>query len=221
MSNTYKFTIDKREVTTTVIATEPELDRSLKDMLSSFTPKFSTAKRVVGLGIEKRFETIYNRGPKVCDRVAILKLCHGTTCLIIQLHLMSSPPFSLSGFLQRPELSFVGVGIKHSLEALVAEYGIKCGNAVDLAQLAATVNKNDIFKAFGLFDLAYEFCEYCRFDDHVEKMVSNFHDVALSNWGVTALSGKQIEAATWTCFLCFFIGNYLLGGTLPSTSRGY
>lgn len=92
----HKFTIYRREVTTTVIATQPELDQCLKGILSTFTPKFSTTKRVVGLAIGgKKFETIFNRGPKVRDRVAILKLCHSTTCLIIQFHDISSPPFSL------------------------------------------------------------------------------------------------------------------------------
>lgn len=208
-------------MTTTVIATVAELDRCLKDLLSTITAEHSVSKRVVGLGIEKRFETTFTNyctGSKVVDRVAILNLCHGTTCLIIQLHRMSSPPFSLSAFLQRPELSIVGVGIKHSLEALETGYGISCRNTVDLAQLAASVKKKDQFRALGLFDLAYGVCQFCRFRDHDEKMVSDFHDVALSNWDVTTLSKKQIEVATWTSFMCFYVGNDLLDGSLPSTS---
>lgn len=206
-------------MTTTVIATVAELDQSLKDLLSTITIENSVSKRIVGLGIEKRFETVYTNfgtDSKVGDRVAVVNLCHGTTCLIIQLHLMGSPPFSLSAFLQRPELSIVGVGIKHSLEALETEYGISCRNTVDLAQLAASVKKNDQFRAFGLFDLAYDVCKFCRSPDHDEKMVTDFHDVALSNWGVTALSKKQIEVATWTSFMCFYVGNYLLDGSLTA-----
>jgi len=112
----------------------------------------------------------------------------------------------------------VGIGIKHSLEDLEAEYGIKCRNAVDLAQLAANVKKNDQFRAFGLFDLAYDVCQFCRSRDHDEKMVSDFHDVALSNWAATTLSKKQIEVATWTSFMCFYVGNDLLDGSLPFPS---
>uniref|UniRef100_A0A7C9DAH5 3'-5' exonuclease domain-containing protein n=1 Tax=Opuntia streptacantha TaxID=393608 RepID=A0A7C9DAH5_OPUST len=213
MSITHKISIDGREVKTTVISTATELDGCLKDFLSAITQKPSNVKSVVGLGIETSFGGSHNEaGSKVTERVAILKLCHYTTCLIIQLHLVSSAPCSLLGFFQRPELSFVGVGIRDSFKALEKEYGIKCRNAVDLGQLAATTEKNDLLRVYGLLDLTDKICDFAH---HDKDMVDSFNEAALSDWGVTALSKQQIEAAAWTCFLCFCIGNRLFGGYLP------
>lgn len=186
MSITHKISIDGREVKTTVISSAPELDGCLKDLLSGITQKPSNIKSVVGLGIETSFGALHNEtGSKVTERVAILKLCHYTACLIIQLHPGSSPPCSLLGFFQRPELSFVGVGIRDSLKALEKEYGIKCRNVVDLGQLAATTEKNEVLRLYGLLDLADRIC---HFDHHDKQMVTSFNDGALSDWGVTKLS---------------------------------
>jgi len=69
MSNTHKFTIDRRELTTTVIATLPELYQCLKDLLSTITTEHSVSKRVVGLGIEKKFEAMPLGRPQMLDRV--------------------------------------------------------------------------------------------------------------------------------------------------------
>lgn len=204
MSDTYKFSIGKRQEKTTAVYTAPELDRCLKDLLSTI-PQKSGVKRVVGLHIVKSFEDV---GDKVSERVALLTLYHGTTSLIIQLHLMSSAPCSLSAFLQLPELSFVGVGIRHSLADLDRDYGIKCRNAVDLGELAATVKENGMLRSYGLLDLVERFCP--EFD--VQGMRYNFCNEALSSWDAEMLTLAQVQVATWSCFLCFYVGNYLFGG---------
>ncbi|XWS36082.1 hypothetical protein CRYUN_Cryun20dG0053400 [Craigia yunnanensis] len=76
---------------------------------------------------------------KMKSRVAILQLCDGDTCLIIQLPFLVSIPKSLHNFLQLPDFAFVGIGINETLAYLEKEYGLGCKNAVELGQLAASV----------------------------------------------------------------------------------
>lgn len=203
MSQTYKFSIGHRQEKTTAVSTASELDRCLKDLLSTI-PQKSGTKRVVGLHIVKSFEDV---GNKVSERVALLTLYHGTTSLIIQLHLMSSAPCSLSAFLQLPEISFVGVGIRHSLEALDRDYGVKCRNAVDLGELAATVRENGMLRSYGLLDLVDKLCGL-----DVQGMRNSFGHEALRSWDAQMLTLAQVQVATWSCFLCFYLGNQLFGG---------
>ncbi|XP_021839886.2 uncharacterized protein [Spinacia oleracea] len=117
----HKVSVQNREVTTTVVNTIPQLDKSLRKL--PITSKPPGLKYVVGIDIEKH----YTRGigdNQVAEKVAIVKLCFGNSCLIIQLLHMKEPPCSLAKFLQLQELSFVSVGIKRCVEALNRDYGI-------------------------------------------------------------------------------------------------
>ncbi|XP_021768595.1 Werner Syndrome-like exonuclease [Chenopodium quinoa] len=220
MSITCKVGLESRVVKTTVVKTIAQLDQSLRELLVSISQNVrgNTCKCVVGLGVEKEFRPSSSAdgvggNHQVSERVAILKLCYGTSCLIIQLLQLKTAPCSLSNFLQLRGLSFVGVGIRHCLEALERDYGIKCRNAVDLGQLASAIKEKEVYKGYGLLDLVKELC----FSDVKKHLMDSFTATALSNWGVTTLSQKQIEAATSDAFICFYLGNDLFGGYIGST----
>lgn len=153
-----------RCVNTTVINSGPQLDQHLREFLCTIFECTQT-KMVVGLGVGKCYKDNHPT-PKygtstgiIIGRVSTLKLSFKNTCLIIQLlHIKSaSALISLSKFLQLVELSFVGVGIKHSLNALERDYGITCRNAVGLGELGAAVKGEESLRACGLVDSAHMF----------------------------------------------------------------
>ncbi|GAB4830601.1 hypothetical protein Ancab_020367 [Ancistrocladus abbreviatus] len=202
-SNTFRFRIENRDVKTTVIPTESDLNATLGEFLSTIFN--DRRKRVVALDIEKVYTSSRNGG-RIDEKVSVLKLCTGCFCLLIQLLHFKSTPSSLAAFLQLPDISFVGVGIKHCVDCLERDYGINCRNAVDLGQLASRVRENQHVSAFGLADLAYEVALF--------KLVKA-PGVAFSDWGAEKLSSEQVRAATSDAFVAYFIGNDLLGGVSP------
>ncbi|KAM7501147.1 hypothetical protein LguiB_000051 [Lonicera macranthoides] len=62
-------------------------------------------------------------------------------CLILQLSHLDSIPWSLLNFLNLPNFTFAGIGIKESMVKLERDYGIGCKNAVELGALAADLDQ--------------------------------------------------------------------------------
>ncbi|GAB4830600.1 hypothetical protein Ancab_020366 [Ancistrocladus abbreviatus] len=172
-SNTFRFRIENRDVKTTVIPTESDLNATLGQFLSTIFN--DRRKRVVALDIEKVYTSSRNGG-RIDEKVSL------------------------------PDISFVGVGIKHCVDCLERDYGINCRNAVDLGQLASRVRENQHVSAFGLADLAYEVALF-----NLVKAPG----VAFSDWGAEKLSSEQVRAATSDAFVAYFTGNRLLGGVSP------
>ncbi|KAL8142645.1 hypothetical protein V2J09_015677 [Rumex salicifolius] len=180
--STYKFKIENREVKTTVVAAELHLSSCLSDFLSYISAD-RQIKRIVGLDIQ----IVYASIPDPSSKVAVLKLCAGRRCLVIQLLHFKSIPSSLACFLDLPDLSFVGVGINRCLAALERDYGLGCRNAVDLGQLVAKVRDKPYLTAFGLVDLANEV--------GLLNVSVKPPSVALSNWGTSSLTSDQTTRA--------------------------
>ncbi|EOX95324.1 hypothetical protein QUC31_004972 [Theobroma cacao] len=133
------------------------------------------------------------------SRVAILQLCGGVTCLVIQLPSLDSMPISLN-FLQLPDLAFVGIGIKETLAKLEKEYGLGCNNAVELGPLAAGVMQMPYLAACGV--------------DFLGHMVDSLKltGVVFSDWGKMRLNKKPIKYAAANPLAYFKIGSKLLSG---------
>ncbi|XVE77527.1 hypothetical protein DITRI_Ditri13aG0070300 [Diplodiscus trichospermus] len=140
---------------------------------------------------------------KMKSRVAILQLCDGDTCLIIQLLFLDSIPKSLLNFPQLPDFTFLGIGIKETLAKLEKEYGLGCKNAMELGQLAASVMQMPHMVGCGLDFLAL-MVDSLKLD----KPTS----VVFSDWGKERLNKKQIKFAAANAFAYFKIGNKLLCG---------
>ncbi|CAO2826664.1 unnamed protein product [Amaranthus hypochondriacus] len=197
-------------IQTRVINTVEDLDQSLAELVVCIQNKNQIDSNggnrcVVGLDINHDFIPINPQ--KVYETVSILKLCFESTCLIIQLSFLKQLPYSLCNFLKLNWISFVGVGIKHCVESLEMSYGIKCRNAVDLRDLAESHKSNGKYKGYALIDLA---SLYFRSREDLRNLMLSSADVALSNWGVTTLSDRQMKSATLDAFACFYLGKHLL-----------
>ncbi|XVF22053.1 hypothetical protein REPUB_Repub12eG0141000 [Reevesia pubescens] len=144
------------------------------------------------------------KDPEMKSGVAILQLCDGATCLIVQLRFLDSIPNSLLNFLQLPDFAFVGIGIKATVAKLEKEYGLGCKNAVELGQLAASVMQMPHLAACGM--------------DFLVLMVDNSLNLdkptsaVFSDWGKDPLNKKQIKFAVANAFAYFKIGVKLLSG---------
>ncbi|CAN6204400.1 unnamed protein product, partial [Urochloa humidicola] len=69
------------------------------------------------------------------SKVAILQLCTGTRCLILQLLYVDRVPASVKSLLADPGVRFVGVGVGEDAAKLAAHYGLACAAAVDVEGL--------------------------------------------------------------------------------------
>ncbi|CAL9071955.1 unnamed protein product [Musa textilis] len=132
--------------------------------------------------------------------VALLQLCSGTQCLVVQLHLLDYIPEELAGFLADPAVVFVGVGITSDVLKLREDYGWGVRNAVELAPLAA--KKHVPFAGLGLVDLLRSVLGIS-----IEKPAS----VACSDWTAEHLSHDQIVYAATDAYVSYLIGEKLLG----------
>ncbi|KAK8565556.1 hypothetical protein V6N13_020653 [Hibiscus sabdariffa] len=209
-----------------VASWESAIDCHIRDFLSNR----DNVWKVVGLDIERTFledshetedrregsrwsnKNMNERNVAVADsemksRVAILQLCDGVTCLIIQLPGLNFMPNSLLNFLQLPDFTFVGIGIKDTVAKLEREHGLGCKNAVELGQLAAGVMQMPHLAACGL-DVLANMVEPLR----LEKPTS----VVFSDWGKQILNKKQIKFAAANVFAYFKIGTKLVSGQISN-----
>ncbi|KAE8722836.1 Detected protein of unknown function [Hibiscus syriacus] len=185
---------------TNVTSCESDVDRHIQNFLSDRNNSW----KVIGLDIERTFvqdshETEENSKKK--SRVAILELCDGFTCLVIQLPYLDFIPNSLLNFLQLPDFTFVGIGIKETVAKLEEEYGLGCKNAVELGQLAASVMRNPNLAACGVGALANVI---------IPLQLSKHTSVVFSDWGRKNLNKDQLKVATANAYAFFKIGAELL-----------
>ncbi|EXB55974.1 hypothetical protein L484_018760 [Morus notabilis] len=83
MSVTHCFqTSETAEIETTVITHESAHDEALTSVLYEMTEESHDRTNVVGFGIEKSFTSSEN-DQFVTEKVAVLKLCVGNYCLIV------------------------------------------------------------------------------------------------------------------------------------------
>ncbi|KAK9904563.1 hypothetical protein M0R45_000585 [Rubus argutus] len=111
-----------------------EVDDSIEKFLSNLN-----AAKVIGLHIE--WSLIRESDGVTRSKIALLTLCDGTHCLIVQLTHLDSVPKSLFNFLYLPDYTFVGFDIVKNMDKLEKEYGFGCKNYVDLRTMAAKYDK--------------------------------------------------------------------------------
>jgi len=126
-------------------------DEQLKvdDHISRFlSPAYDTTK-VFGFGAEWHVPP-YSSSSK-CRSV---QLCDGVSCLIIMFSGdCERVPQSLVSFLNLPNYTFVGFGMKDNVAKLEAKYGYGIINAVELGPLAATAMKKPRLAYIGVDEL--------------------------------------------------------------------
>ncbi|KAK9950496.1 hypothetical protein M0R45_005983 [Rubus argutus] len=168
-----------------------EVDDSIEKFLSNLN-----AAKVIGLDIE--WSLIRESDGVTRSKIALLTLCDGTHCLIVQLPHLDSVPKSLFNFLHLPDYTFVGFDIVKNMDKLEKEYGFGCKNYVDLRTMAA---KCDYSPFWGSARMTERFC--CA--GVIDKPKSAVFD----DWGNINLNEDQVNHATLNVFAYRQIGFFL------------
>ncbi|KAM0919100.1 hypothetical protein ACQ4PT_008493 [Festuca glaucescens] len=84
--------------------------------------------RIVGLDCEWK----PNYHSWTTSKVAILQLCVGNTCLVLQMFYTSRVPAAIRAFLGDPTVRCVGIGVGEDAAKLADDYGLVCAAPVDL-----------------------------------------------------------------------------------------
>lgn len=169
-----------------------EVDDSIKKFLSN-----SNGVKVIGLDIEWRL--IRDSDGVTRSKIALLTLCDGTHCLIVQLPHLDSVPNSLFNFLYLSDYTFVGFDIVKNMDKLEKEYGFGCKNCIDFRTMAAkcnTMRPNAVF--WGSSRMANDHC-FVRVVDKPESAV-------FDDWGNINLNQNQVKHATLNVFAYHEIG---------------
>ncbi|MCL7037644.1 hypothetical protein MKW94_028313 [Papaver nudicaule] len=132
------------------------------------------------------------------NKVAVLQLCHGNRCIIIQLIHLDAIPGSLGNLLSDRSIRFLGMDVAQDIARLDRDYGLKCWSTHELlppavafvggARLLPSTQK---IAGFSIEEL-----------DQV-----NIH----SDWSANILTNDQIKVATMSAYTCFKMGNMVFG----------
>ena len=132
-------------------------------------------------------------------KAAILQLCIGERCLIVQLSYMDNIPQSLKSFLMDSNFTFVGIGVSRDIAKLL-EYELNCSKSTDIGQVAKKLWPGR-FQGPSLKELALEI---------VGLNMRKPKDISMSNWEARLLNEAQIEYACIDAYASYRIGHKLL-----------
>ncbi|KAL2251024.1 Werner Syndrome-like exonuclease [Sesamum indicum] len=151
-------------------------------------------KLIVGIDTE----WLPNLAPDDDHPVAILQLCVGQYCLIVQLLHADCIPPSLYGFLADPRHVFCGVGVQEDVKKLYDHHGLTVANTADLNDLARLASELDgrEYYHMGLKKMALAILG--------KAMVKPLR-VTLSKWDSHNLDSEQVEYAAVDAYVSFQI----------------
>ncbi|WJX13551.1 hypothetical protein P8452_03930 [Trifolium repens] len=186
-------------------------ENSIDDHISSFVrPTDDYGTKVIGFDVEWPVDHYHH--DHALFKCAILQLCDGNSCLIIEINHLSKAPNSLHNFLRMPNYTFVGFGIKDNLAYLDKYHRIGCRNVVELGPLAASLMKVPRLSYCGVDELAFV---VCKLD------LRKYRPSSLAfNWGGCFFSEEVVKHATVNVYSYHKIGSTLLGSnilTAPAT----
>ncbi|CAO2162264.1 unnamed protein product [Urochloa humidicola] len=156
------------------------------------------APLIVGLDCEWK--------PNYCSwttsKVAILQLCAGTRCLILQLFYVDRIPASIRSFLADPNVRFVGIGVGEDAAKLATDYGLACSAAVDVeGRCNDLLGRYSGGRRLGLKGFAREVLGLV-----MEKPLH----VTRSNWENHVLDEAQIRYACIDAYVSYKLGERVL-----------
>lgn len=137
------------------------------------------------------------------SKVAILQLCAGTCCLVLQLFYVDRVPASIRSFLADPDVWFVGIGVGEDVAKLDADYGLTCAAPVDLEGRCNDYlgRTGGMRRQLGLKGFAWEVLGLA-----MEKPRS----VTMSNWEKHDLDEAQIRYACIDAYVSYKLGEKIL-----------
>ncbi|KAL6626301.1 hypothetical protein ACP70R_030027 [Stipagrostis hirtigluma subsp. patula] len=160
-------------------------------------PRGAGRRLIVGLDCEWK--------PNSCSwlssKVAILQLCVGTRCLVLQLFYVNRIPATLRSFLADPDVRVVGVGVGEDAAKLDADYGLACAAPVDLEGLRNQYLGRVGGRRLGLKGFAREVLGLI-----MDKPIN----VTKSNWENHDLELAQIQYACIDAYVSYKLGEKYL-----------
>lgn len=182
---------DETEIDTLVTFNPDMVDSWIANALA--VNKCRLDRLIVGLDIE------WN--PRGSDHsVATLQLCVGGYCLIYQIYHATEISNDLRDFLQDPDFTFVGVGIKADVKKLWNDYLLEVVNTRDLCPWAADELGMEELRRVGLKRLVKEV---------VGEEMDKPRSVTCSRWNSRVLSREQVAYACLDAYFSFEIGRRL------------
>ncbi|KAL6627759.1 hypothetical protein ACP70R_031485 [Stipagrostis hirtigluma subsp. patula] len=137
----------------------------------------------------------------MAPRVALLQLCAGSGCLVLQLLHAHRVPEAVRGFLGDPEVRLVGVGVGDGAARLAADHGLVCAALEDLEGPCCEFLGLVGGRRLGLKGYAKEILGL-----NMEKPIS----VALSDWEKYHLDMAQIKYACVDAYVSYMLGQKVL-----------
>ncbi|KAF3334758.1 Werner Syndrome-like exonuclease [Carex littledalei] len=187
-----KILFGPHEIDTTVTTDPLITDQWICDTRAAH-PTTDGKKIVVGLDCEWKPNRVRHQD----NKIALLQLCIGNRCLILQLIYMDPVPDSLKAFLLDEMITFVGVGVGEDLAKLKGHYGLKCTNSVDLQKPCNAFLGIKMKKCMGLKGYAQEIL---GFELDKSKRATQ------SNWEQWNLKEMQIRYACLDAFISCLLG---------------
>ncbi|KAF0916910.1 hypothetical protein E2562_015087 [Oryza meyeriana var. granulata] len=138
------------------------------------------------------------------SKVAVLQLCAGTRCLILQLFYTNRVPPAVRDLLADPSVCFVGIGVGEDVAKLEADYGVSCAAPVDLEDICSRrlgLVVGGGWRRLGLKGYAREVLGLA-----MEKP----RRVTMSNWEKRELDAAQIEYACIDAYVSYKLGERVL-----------
>ena len=136
--------------------------------------------------------------------MAILQLCVGTSCLVLQLFYANHVPAAIRSLLGDPTVRCVGIGVGEDAAKLADDYGLVCAAAVDLEGLC---NQHlGIDGGLGRTRLGLK--GYAR--EVLGLTMEKPRNVTMSNWEKRQLDVAQVQYACIDAYVSYKLGERLL-----------
>lgn len=156
------------------------------------------ARLIVGLDCEWK----PNYRSWTTSKVAILQLCAGTRCLVLQLFYVDRIPASIRSFLADPGVLFVGIGVGEDVAKLDADYGLTCSAHLDLeGRCNDHLGHYTGGRRLGLMGFAREV---------LGLAMDKPRSVTMSNWEKLDLEEAQIRYACIDAYVSYKLGEKIL-----------
>jgi ribonuclease D len=136
------------------------------------------------------------------SKVAILQLCAGTRCLILQLFYVDRIPTAVRALLADPDVRLVGIGVGEDTAKLAADYGLACAAPVDLeGRCNDHLGRYGGGRRLGLKGFAREV---------LGLVMEKPRHVTMSNWEKHDLDEAQIQYACIDAYVSYKLGERVL-----------
>ena len=155
--------------------------------------------QAVGFDIEWKLQCVYKAKDGVENKTAILQLGLESSCLVLHLCNLKSPPKLLRSILNDKTILKVGNAMPQNVKKLQRDTGLTCNGTLDTREMAQSMGTNAPQK-LGIKSLARHFL---GIDLGKPKSVSK------SNWERYPLTARQIHYAALDAWIAFKIYQHL------------